>query len=292
MLKPSDLLCKYGEDTQTIGNFRVEIWHDELAENPMHNMDQVTLACQHRRYNLGHDYGLTNLDDYLDMLREKAYLKKFPHGRFPQDENAPCPHCNQADDAYSTDGCDHCIDGYDENPFYIYSGLEITERISDALKMDLDFSECVILPLNLYDHSGLSISTTPFSCHWDSGQVGWAFMTQAQYNELGFEGWDADKAHDIINSNINYYDNYLQGNVYGYSFFENTDEDAIDACGGFVGDHDDSGLFEQIDLDFQYLMLQQDAKEKRARKERCAQLKHLIQNRVHLDKRAKVLCQQ
>ena len=31
----------------------------------------------------------------------------------------------------------------------------------------------VILPLYLYDHSGITISTGPFSCPWDSGQVGW-----------------------------------------------------------------------------------------------------------------------
>ena len=29
-----------------------------------------------------------------------------------------------------------------------------------------------IEPLYLYDHSGLAISTKPFSCPWDSGQIG------------------------------------------------------------------------------------------------------------------------
>ena len=28
------------------------------------------------------------------------------------------------------------------------------------------------LPLYLYDHSGITMRTTPFSCPWDSGQVG------------------------------------------------------------------------------------------------------------------------
>lgn len=296
MLKPSNLLSKFGADTQIIGNFRVEVWQDELAESPIEDMYHVTLGCKHRHYNIGHDTGLKDLDDYLDTLREKAYLKKFPHGRFPQDENAPCPHCNQADNASTTEGCDQCNDGYLENPYYIYSGLDIVERITDAIKMDLDFSECQILPLYLYDHSGISISITPFSCQWDSGQVGWAFMTKAQYNQLGHADWDADKALQIISSDVKSYDDYLTGNVYGYSFmYANTDDEdtnAIDACSGFVGDPVESGLFEHLDDVYQRLIKQTEAQEKLAFQKRCAQLKHLIQNRVTLDQREKALCPQ
>jgi hypothetical protein len=38
----------------------------------------------------------------------------------------------------------------------------------------------VVLPLYLYDHSGLTISTSPFSCRWDSGQVGYIHTTFEQ----------------------------------------------------------------------------------------------------------------
>jgi len=30
----------------------------------------------------------------------------------------------------------------------------------------------IVLPLYMYDHSGITISLSPFSCPWDSGQVG------------------------------------------------------------------------------------------------------------------------
>ena len=36
----------------------------------------------------------------------------------------------------------------------------------------------VILPLYLYDHSGITISTTPFHCGWDSGQIGFIYITR------------------------------------------------------------------------------------------------------------------
>jgi len=35
----------------------------------------------------------------------------------------------------------------------------------------------IILPLYLYDHSGITMNTTGFSCGWDSGQVGYIVMS-------------------------------------------------------------------------------------------------------------------
>lgn len=29
-----------------------------------------------------------------------------------------------------------------------------------------------------YSHGGLTVSTTPFSCHWDSGQLGFVLLTK------------------------------------------------------------------------------------------------------------------
>jgi hypothetical protein len=35
-----------------------------------------------------------------------------------------------------------------------------------------------ILPMYAYIHSGVTVSTEPFGCQWDSGQSGWAYITQ------------------------------------------------------------------------------------------------------------------
>ena len=42
----------------------------------------------------------------------------------------------------------------------------------------------VILPLYLYDHSGITISTGPFSCPWDSGQVGWIYAPKDTFRKV------------------------------------------------------------------------------------------------------------
>jgi len=55
------------------------------------------------------------------------------------------------------------------------------------------------------------------------------------------------KAIDLLRGEINAYDDYLTGNVYGYTI-EPTDKnksiECDDSCWGFYGDHENSGLLE------------------------------------------------
>lgn len=41
----------------------------------------------------------------------------------------------------------------------------------------------IYLPLYLYDHDGITMNTTGFSCPWDSGQVGWIYATKDRFRE-------------------------------------------------------------------------------------------------------------
>jgi len=45
----------------------------------------------------------------------------------------------------------------------------------------------VCLPLYLYDHGGITMNTTGFACFWDSGQVGWIYVTKEKLRkETGY----------------------------------------------------------------------------------------------------------
>lgn len=48
----------------------------------------------------------------------------------------------------------------------------------EILKLNGGEDNVVWLPLYLYDHSGITMNTTGFSCGWDSGQVGWIYVTK------------------------------------------------------------------------------------------------------------------
>ncbi len=85
-------------------------------------------------------------------------------------------------------------------------------------------SDAIVLPLYLYDHSGITISTAPFSCPWDSGHVGFISVSKAKVREeFGIKRVTAkvrEKAEEILRGEVKDYDKYLQGEVYAYEIKE------------------------------------------------------------------------
>jgi hypothetical protein len=79
----------------------------------------------------------------------------------------------------------------------------------------------VILPLYLYDHSGITISTKPFSCQWDSGQVGYIFATRATiYKDYGYKRVTKQRLQKVIKhleTEVEVYDQYLTGGFVGFT---------------------------------------------------------------------------
>jgi len=100
--------------------------------------------------------------------------------------------------------------------------------------------EVFMLPLYLYDHSGITISTSPFNCNWDSGQVGFIFVSK---NKVKKEGIDETKVLDYLKGEVETYDQYLTGDVYGYRVYEvetcslgHEHKTLVDSCWGFYGE--------------------------------------------------------
>ncbi len=91
-----------------------------------------------------------------------------------------------------------------------------------------------VLPLYMYDHSGITISTEEFSCKWDSGQVGWVWITRENAEKMGCEDWSEDKLLDAIRGEVTEFDSYLTGQVYGFKILRGEEE--LDSCWGFIGD--------------------------------------------------------
>ena len=110
----------------------------------------------------------------------------------------------------------------------------------DELKDDIlsDNSGSIILPLYLLDHSGLAMSTGSFHNPWDSGQVGFIYTSRAKIKE-GW-GWGKltkyrrDKIIECLNQEVKTYNQYLNGDIYGYRIkdqYGNT----LDSCWGYYG---------------------------------------------------------
>jgi len=105
--------------------------------------------------------------------------------------------------------------------------------------LEKELGAVCILPLYLYDHSGITISTKPFSCPWDSGQVGFIYTTK----EAIRKNWKLKRnvtaarlkmVEGILESEVATYDQYLTGDVFGITVTDSKGE-AVDSCGGFFG---------------------------------------------------------
>jgi len=100
-----------------------------------------------------------------------------------------------------------------------------------------------IQPLFLYDHSGITISTRSFAgrahhASWDSGRVGFIFTTRKRMTEyLGKNRLTAKtrkRVEEILEAEVEEYDQYLRGDVYGYIIEDNAGNQ-VDSCWGFYG---------------------------------------------------------
>lgn len=100
----------------------------------------------------------------------------------------------------------------------------------------------VILPLYLYDHSGITMNTTGFSCNWDSGRVGFIYISKKkmleEYGGKIVTQKLKDRVERYLKGEVETYDQYLTGDVYGYRVFkvENGEEEELDSCWGFYGE--------------------------------------------------------
>ena len=98
----------------------------------------------------------------------------------------------------------------------------------------------VALPVYLYDHSGLTVSTGPFSCPWDSGLFGIIAVPVEQVKkEYGWKNLTSKRRKIIehrLNGEVETYDHFLTGEVYGVEVTpKGDDENIVYECWGYYG---------------------------------------------------------
>lgn len=91
----------------------------------------------------------------------------------------------------------------------------------------------IILPLGLYDHSGISMYVGDQHDTWDGGQVGFIYCTQKQIDE----DWDGDKekAEECLRGEVKTYNEYLTGEVYGFTVENPKTGEEVDSLWGIYG---------------------------------------------------------
>ena len=132
---------------------------------------------------------------------------------------------------------------------YCRNEYEDTESLSwykesDDLKT-LERRGYIVLPLSVYDHSGVSIYIGGKCDAWDSSRVGWYIVSREKVrNEYGVKRISPkllEKVKAILESEVKTYNHYINGEVYEFTLKHNDEE--VDSCGGFYEDDNEHNGF-------------------------------------------------
>ena len=232
-------------------HYCLHIHSDDEPCDPRKDYDNTaTMACWHRQYSLGDDIGKATPEEFWqglvrDNLSEDEILTALKAGK------ARGIRIEQVgDDLYNVYESYMNIEGEKEG--LVYEGIPECNLVPYLLD-DLEVADCtqllddnlVWLPLWLYDHSGITMSCGkriyPYSDRWDSSCVGFIVMTkETAFKELAAtEGNWREKAIAVMEAEVETYDQYLRGEVYGYTLYEesaNGEWTEIDSCWSFFGD--------------------------------------------------------
>lgn len=100
--------------------------------------------------------------------------------------------------------------------------------------------EYVHLPIYAYIHSGITINSSGFSCPWDSGLIGFIYVEKkkvlAFYQKQNFDNELFEKVKSNLIEEIETYDKYLNGQVFGYEIKDGNE--LVDSCYGFYSEKD------------------------------------------------------
>ncbi len=209
----------------------IETHRDDNPENPRDGFSNLgVMVCWHRRYKLGDKHGFKTPGDFQRWLEPKWVMAK-------DDDNGDPQYLFVGD--VRTDWASHLVNATEflalERVKFPLLDNAHWERVDDT--GDGDGSE--VMMLWLYDHSGITMSTGSFdhidSDRWDSGPVGYYYVTREKIiEEYGDDSKESrEKARKCMQQEVELYDNYLTGEVYGYVI-----EDYMinESCWGYYGD--------------------------------------------------------
>lgn len=166
-----------------------------------------------------------------------------------------------------------------------YADIDSEESFKDWIKQT-EGDIAVILPLFLYDHSGITIYTTGDTRYrqheaWDSGQVGWIVVTKdklkKEYTVKRITKAILKQAETVLRGEIKIYDQFLRDEVYGYNVLDPEGKETAMSVWGFYGDYKHD-LMDDAKSNIDY-----DIEQKAKRKQE--KLKAYITHHVPLEKR-------
>ena len=151
-----------------------------------------------------------------------------------QDENPDTP---RTWDNLGIMVCSHKRDSYGDKHNFNFSNYESWQEMEKDI-MD-NYDGHTILPIYMYEHSGVTVSSKPFGDRFDSGRLGLIYCTK---KDVAKECIDDENVEAALQGEIETYNQYLMGDVYGYRIYKiskcdqgHEHREELDSCWGFYG---------------------------------------------------------
>lgn len=219
-------------------HLRAALNYDPDPTNPRTDDDHpgTRMICFHRRYSLGDKHPYASVESFfISLMREcsDASIRQLA-----RELHSELNEYLRDSDRFTYEAID------DMAPDELRDLLETVIDSSTRRTHELIAREWpgIILPLYLYDHSGLTMSTGAFSCRWDSGQVGWIICSFVDaLCEIGYpdDSTLTKRITALLEAEVQQYDAYLQGQCYGYVIEDTDTGETLDSCWDFLGDEDE-----------------------------------------------------
>ena len=285
---------KYFKDKHTDKICRIHIERDDMPWNPREDMDGNIghMMIWWSRYNLGDakENNYSEPEDLVnDLVRNHVPEKQIiNYIKAKKTSNGLELKYNRKEQIWElwgywkiwwTGGQVHHGVIESNNPIhYLIDDMIESMSFNDKWKL-LERNGVVCLPLHIYEHGGITISTGSFHCPWDSGQAGWIYTTKEEiigcggkiksdkgnYIKVNDRNWKK-AAYTWMEGEVEQYDMYLQGDCYGYIIDEldmddqasleskmnllNEDDmewnEDVDSCWGFLSSKWGDELIEEI----------------------------------------------
>lgn len=235
----------------------LHLHYDDVADDPRSWDEPITtMACFLRRHKLGDDIGTSDPEEFWQGL-VATFVPDAELVRAVQDGKVSGMKLEPNDDP---DCVTLCVLSYwatplgHSEPDWTYDPVDKDPRwLADAIRENLSIGNCQSLlepylewlPLWVYEHGGITMScgdrSYPYNDRWDSSCAGWIVMSKDSVMDnlaVTEENWRT-KAIECMRGEVELYDHWLTGNVYGYTLLEETAPDEwteVDSCWGFYGD--------------------------------------------------------
>lgn len=93
----------------------------------------------------------------------------------------------------------------------------------------------IILPVSVYDHSGVSIYIGSPCDRWDSGQIGWYIVSKEkikqEFNVKRISAKLKSRVIEYLENEVETFNKWVNNEVYSFTLYHNGEEE--DSCGGF-----------------------------------------------------------